>query len=164
MGKNKLITSIIIGLAIFSLSSKQVIATEDMRALKMHTYLTKLDSPMVGYEEKLIETAEKYGLDWTLLAAIAGTESTFGKHMPYQCVNPYGWGIYGENKLCFKDWTDAIEKVGEGLGTKYKTNSLEAIARKYNTVTTDSWTAHTKFFMNKIKNQEVSVKHLPIEL
>ncbi len=164
MSKNRLITSLLALATAFVMTTSPAFAAEDLRVQKLHTYLEKMGSPMVGYESKLITTAEKYGLDWTLLAAIAGTESTFGKRMPYQCVNPYGWGIYGDNKICFKDFGDAIETVGEGLGTKYHTGSLEAIAKKYNTVSTDGWIMHTRFFMNKIKNQDVSVKHLPIEL
>lgn len=164
MRKNKLIKAIIIFIAALFVSATPIIAVEDLRALQLRSYLEKIGSPMVGHELKLIETAEKYGLDWTLLAAIAGTESTFGKRMPYQCINPYGWGIYGDNKICFADFDDAIERVGEGIGTKYNTGSLETIARKYNTVTTDSWISHTRFFMNKIKSQAVSAKHLPIEL
>ena len=73
----------------------------DSRAAQMRTILTKYNSPMIGLENILIRTAEEYGLDWTLLAAIAGTESSFGKHMPGDCINPYGWGIYGDHKLCF---------------------------------------------------------------
>src|SRR5689334_12873282 len=77
-------------------------ATEhDLRAEQMRAVLTKYNSPMVGLESVLIATAEKYNLDWTLLAAIAGTESSFAKRMPHECISPYGWGIYGDNKLCF---------------------------------------------------------------
>lgn len=60
----------------------------DERVAKMRVVLTKYNSPMVGLEDTMIRTAEKYGLDWTLLAAIAGTESSFAKRMPYQCNNP----------------------------------------------------------------------------
>lgn len=136
----------------------------DDRVVKMNQVLTAYKSPMAGLEKELIATAEKYGLDWTLLAAIAGTESAFGRRMPHQCINPYGWGIYGSNRLCFESFEKAIEGVGKGLGTKYNTSSLESIARTYNKVSTDGWTRHTRFFMNKIKNASVPVQELPITL
>jgi len=136
----------------------------DLREVKMRLVLAKYDSPLVSLTPVLIATAEKYNLDWTLLAAIAGTESSFGKRMPANCINPYGWGIYGDNRLCFESLEQAILGVGEGLGTKYDTSSLMAIARTYNTVSTDSWLSHTQFFMNKIKNQEIPVSALPITL
>lgn len=119
---------------------------------------------MVGYERELIAIAEKYNLDWTILAAIAGTESSFGKRMPANCLNPYGWGIYGDNRLCFKTYPDAAEAVAKGLYTRYNTTSLESIGRTYNKVSTEGWISHTRFFMNKIKSASVPVSSLPITL
>ena len=136
----------------------------DLRPAQMRAVLTKYNSPMVGLEDTLIATAEQYHLDWTILAAIAGTESSFGKRMPYQCINPYGWGIYGDHKLCFESFEASITGVAQGLAGKYNTTSLESIARTYNTVSTEAWTSHTRFFMNKIKNAEVPVHALPITL
>lgn len=136
----------------------------DERAAKMNLVLKKYNSPMVGLESQLIQAAESRGLDWTLMAAIAGTESAFGRRMPANCVNPYGWGIYGSNKLCFESFVAAANTVAEGLSTRYNTTSLESIGRTYNKVTTDSWISHTRFFMNKIKNQEIPVHALPITL
>lgn len=164
MSKIRLLVIIVTLVLALVAMTNQARAAEDLRVIKMRTYLESVKSPMVGYEQVLIDTAEQYGLDWTLLAAIAGTESTFGKRMPYQCVNPYGWGIYGENKLCFTDYSQAIAKVGEGIGTKYNTTSVATIAKKYNTVGTTKWLASTQFFMNKIKNQQIAVKNLPIEI
>jgi hypothetical protein len=139
-------------------------ADHDPRVAQMRVVLTKYKSPMVGLEDVLIKTAEKYGLDWTLMAAIAGTESSFAKRMPYQCINPYGWGIYGDNKLCFNSLEESIEGVASGLAKKYNISSLESIAKTYNSVSTAGWTAHTRFFMNKIKTAEVPVSSLPINL
>lgn len=136
----------------------------DLRPLQMRTVLLRYDSPMVGLEEELIAIAEENNLDWTLMAAIAGTESSFGKRMPYQCLNPYGWGIYGDNKLCYDSFADAAKAVATGLSTRYNTTSLETIARTYNTVSTDGWLSHTRFFMDKIKSAGVPVHSLPITL
>lgn len=136
----------------------------DPRVAQMRTVLTKYKSPMVGLEKVLIDTAEKYDLDWTLMAAIAGTESSFASRMPAGCINPYGWGIYGDNKICFKTLEDSIEGVAAGLAKKYNTSSLESIARTYNKVSTEGWINHTKFFINKIKTAQVPVSSLPINL
>lgn len=139
-------------------------AEHDSRAAQMRVVLTKYKSPMVGLEDVLIKTAEKYGLDWTLMAAIAGTESSFAKRMPYNCNNPYGWGIYGDNKICFNSLEDSIEGVASGLAKKYNISSIESIARTYNKVSTEGWIKHTKFFMHKIKTAEIPVSSLPITL
>jgi len=150
---------------LFLSGTTKTIATEhDPRAAQMRVVLAKYKSPMVGLEDVLIKTAEKYNLDWTLMAAIAGTESSFARRMPANCNNPYGWGIYGDNKLCFKSLEDSIEGVAAGLSSKYNISSLESIAHTYNTVSTDGWITHTKFFMNKIKTAQVPVSSLPITL
>lgn len=151
-------------LALITLLAPINVVAFDDRAIKMKVVLEKYNSPMVGYEDKLISIAENAGLDWTLMAAIAGTESSFGKRMPYQCINPYGWGIYGDNKLCFESFEKAASAVAEGLSKKYNTASIETIARTYNKVSTEGWISHTKFFMNKIKSAEIPVHALPITL
>lgn len=136
----------------------------DSRAVQMRVVLTDYNSPMVGLESELIAAAEKYELDWTLMAAIAGTESAFGRRMPAGCINPYGWGIYGDNRLCFESFSAAAGAVAQGLGTKYNTTSLATIARTYNKVSTEGWLSHTQFFINKIKNASIPVQELPITL
>lgn len=136
----------------------------DPRVAQMRVVLTKYKSPLVGLENILIATAEKYHLDWTLMAAIAGTESSFAKRMPANCINPYGWGIYGDNKICFKSLEESIEGVASGLAKKYNISSIESIARTYNKVSTEGWINHTKFFMTKIKTAQVPVSSLPINL
>ncbi len=161
----KTLVSIICAILLLISGTTKVTATEaDLRAVQMHAVLLKYDSPMIGLENVLIETAEKYGLDWTLLAAIAGTESSFARRMPYECINPYGWGIYGDNKLCFESLADSIEGVASGLSAKYNISTLESIARTYNTVSTGSWISHTSFFMKKIKTAQIPVSSLPITL
>lgn len=149
---------------LFIILSARPAAAFDPRASQMRKVLEKYHSPMIGLEDKMIATADKYGLDWTMLAAIAGTESSFGKRMPANCINPYGWGIYGDHRICFESFEKAIDTVGEGLGKKYNKTSVSTIAHTYNTVSTDGWTRHTNYFMDKIKNTDVPVQVLPITL
>lgn len=161
----KIIVWVIISALVLISGANQARATDfDSRAIQMRTVLEDYNSPMVGLEDTLIETAEKYNLDWTLMAAIAGTESSFAKRMPYQCNNPYGWGVYGDNKICFESLEASIEGVASGLAKKYNISSLETIAYTYNKVSTEGWIKHTRFFMNKIKTAEIPVSSLPITL
>lgn len=162
---NKTLIWILSAIILLTSGATKIKAAEhDPRAAQMRVILEKYNSPMVGLEDVLISTAEKYQLDWTLMAAIAGTESSFAKRMPYNCVNPYGWGIYGNNKLCFKSLEDSIEGVAAGLAAKYNISSIESIAYTYNKVSTAGWIKHTRFFMNKIKTAEIPVSSLPITL
>ena len=66
-----------------------------------------------------IKTADEYNLDWKLVAAISGVESTFGKEIPNDSYNAWGWGVYGDNVIRFKSWTDGIETVSQGLRQRY---------------------------------------------
>jgi len=159
-----IVWALTIATLLFTGSTRVQASGYDPRILQMRVVLEKYNSPMVGLEDKLISTAEKHGLDWTLMAAIAGTESSFAKRMPYQCNNPYGWGVYGTNKICFESLEASIDGVATGLAKKYNISSLETIAYTYNKVSTESWINHTRFFMNKIKNAEIPVSSLPISL
>lgn len=137
----------------------------DERIVKLGLVLEKYNSPMLGSEQALIGFAESNGLDWRILAAIAGVESSFGKRMPYQCTNPYGWGITGNgNRLCFEDFVAATKAVGEGLGNRYNTDSVLTIARTYNPGNYADWANKVTYFMNKISSQEIPVSRLPITL
>jgi hypothetical protein len=160
----QLCTWIALAILMFFSGNSVAHATDVARVAQMHSVLESFHSPMSGHEQILIDTAEKYHLDWTILAAIAGTESSFGLHMPDKCVNPYGWGIYGDNKLCFTSFDDAISGIAQGLATKYNTTSLETIARTYNKVSTEGWISHTHYFMNRIKSVPIPVSSLPVTL
>lgn len=151
-------------LLLLSGNTKALAADHDTRAIQMHEVLVAYKSPMVGLENVMIATSDKYHLDWTFMAAVAGTESSFGRHMPANCINPYGWGIYGDNRICFKSYEDAIEVVASGLSTKYNTTSVNSIARTYNTVSTSGWMSHTLYFMNKIKTAQIPVSSIPVTL
>lgn len=166
MAKNMLIATLIATILVLTTANTSYASelTPEFKQLKLKTVLTNYNSPLVGLEKVLINTAEKYNLDWTLLAAITGNESAFAKRMPYQCNNPFGWGIYGDNKLCFESLEKSIIEVGKGLGTKYNITSLESIAYTYNPGNTNKWLSATKFFIRKIKNQDIPVSELPLEL
>jgi len=144
--------------------SAKSLSGEEVKKLKLRVILKRYNSPLVGLEEVLINSAEQNGMDWTTLAAISGTESSFAKRMPYTCINPFGWGIYGKNKKCFKDLEASIQEVGKGIGEGYNTTSLYTIAKTYNPTHTNHRYNSTKFFANKIKNQPLKASMLPLDL
>jgi hypothetical protein len=87
----------------------------------LRAYLTKMNSPMVDNTEDFIDAAEQYNLDWRLLPAIAGVESTFGKHVLPGSYNPFGWG---GGRIYFDSWRDGIYTVGKGVSEKYVQRGL----------------------------------------
>lgn len=75
-----------------------------------------------------VQTADKYGLDWTLIPSISGIESNFGNSMPEGSNNPFGIG--GRGPARFSSIPEAIEYEGELLA-KYRLISTRAIGAIY---------------------------------
>lgn len=89
------------------------------RAEAIDTFFKKREMPLAGYGVTMVNAAEKNGLDWRLLPAIAIRESSGGIQA---CeFNPFGWGSCKINN--FKNWTDAINTVASHLGGNRPTTS-----------------------------------------
>src|SRR4030067_898330 len=84
-------------------------------------------SPLVPYTDFILETSEKYGLDWRLLTAISGNESLFGRVTPPDCYNAWGWGIHSRGTLCFSNWEEGIETVARGIKKNYIDQGLVTV-------------------------------------
>lgn len=95
------------------------ITAVDGKASLLREYLEWQNSPLAPYAQTFIDVAQKYDLPWTLLPSICGKESTFGKQIPYESYNCWGWGIYGDQSLGFGSWEEAIDTVGKGLREDY---------------------------------------------
>ena len=91
----------------------------DYRVKVLEKYLKKYDSPLTPNARDFVYYADKYNLDWRLVAAISGVESTYGKQIPPYSHNGWGWGVYGDNVIRFKSWKEGIETVSKGLREKY---------------------------------------------
>lgn len=97
----------------------------DERAKILQAYLQKYNSPLQYHAQDFIDAADANQMDWKLVPAIAGVESTFGKFIPgglntpYTSYNAWGWGVYGTQSLGFKSWRDGIFTVSTGLKQNY---------------------------------------------
>ncbi len=95
------------------------IVRKEARPLILQKYLEAHNSPLAKQAELLVKTADKYDLDWRLLPAIAGQESTFCRNIPKDSYNCWGWGIHTRGTLGFPGWEEAIETVAKGLKNEY---------------------------------------------
>ncbi len=123
----------------------------DGRAKILSKYLASYNSPMQYHAQDFIDAADKYELDWKMLPAIAGVESTFGKFIPGG-YNAYGWGVYGTNRIYFKSWRDGIFVVAKGLREGYLSKGLKdpySINRVY--AASPHWGKNVTFFMNDLE-------------
>jgi len=121
----------------------------DKRIIKLEKFLESYNSPLAKYADKFVEAADKYGLDWKLVPAITGVESTFGKQIPVNSYNAYGWA---NGAFHFESWEQSIDLVSKtlkekyidrGLDTPYKMGPIYAPPSK-------TWTYKVVLFMNKL--------------
>jgi len=139
----------------------------DSRTRILREFLENYDSPLAPFAKTFIETADRYNLDWKLVAAISGVESTFGQQIPNNSFNGWGWGIYGDNMIRFSSWKEGIETVSEGLRTKYidkwGAKNIYEIGEIY--AASPTWAVRVEYFMNKIEEyKNLSMVNLSISL
>ena len=104
------------------ISSKTDIKTEDTRIIAMQKFLFDYNSPMYPYSKTFITEADRYGLDWRLVASISGVESAFGNIVPRGTHNAWGWRGINKNAegwSQFESWNAAIAEVTRGLAQGY---------------------------------------------
>jgi hypothetical protein len=131
------------------------VGTGDSRSVIVDNFLAKHSSPMSGLGSVFVSTADRYGLDYRLLPAIAFQESTLGRYMPRNSHNAWGWAIYtGENSGArFKNWSQAIDIVARGIKYDYIDRGLhtpEAIMTRYTDNNDGSWAFGVKYAMEEM--------------
>ncbi|MDQ3099737.1 MAG: hypothetical protein M3Q44_08405 [bacterium] len=122
---------------------------KNTKVLKLQKFLSSYNSPMAGNAQDFVEAAEQYNLDWKLVPAIAGVESTFGKHLIPGSHNAYGWG---GGKIRFESWREGIYTISKGLAEKYAARGLITPHQIQPVYAPPSltWGNKVTFFMNKL--------------
>lgn len=124
----------------------------DNKAKTLAAYLAKYDSPLQYHAQDFIDAAEAYQLDWKMVPAIAGVESTFGKQIPGG-YNAWGWGVYGTQAIYFNSWREAIFTISKGLREDYLNKGLNdpySINRIY--AASPFWGGRVSYFMQDLEN------------
>jgi hypothetical protein len=140
------------------LLQKELIRAEQVNKIrKLEKFFQGYKSPLVSHSETFVKVAEKYGLDYRLLPAISCMESSCGKNLIEGSYNPFGWGIYGSNAIYFKNYDEAIDKVGKGLKVNYLDKGFDTpqkIAPIYTPPNHRNWLSGVTFFMEKIESEK----------
>lgn len=139
------------------LTAKVLERPVDYRVLALEKFLTQYQSPLVKYAKVFVENADKYQIDWRLVPAIAGVESSFGKHIPPGSFNAYGWN---NGKYYFSSWEESIEIVTKTLKEKYIARGLTTpfeIAPVYAPLSS-TWGSKVNYFMEKIQKVEEKIQ------
>jgi len=169
MAKNILVKKLILFLSVFIMlpissysldvvsiraPQQQVVAVDakqlDKRAQILKEYLARYDSPLQNHAQDFVDAADQYHIDWKLLPAIAGVESTFGKQIPGG-YNAYGWGVYGDQALAFKSWTAGIFEVSRGIKEGYVDKGLsEPLAMNRVYAASPTWGFKVSYFLKDL--------------
>ncbi|OGE14282.1 hypothetical protein A3B39_00300 [Candidatus Daviesbacteria bacterium RIFCSPLOWO2_01_FULL_37_10] len=129
----------------------------DERAKVLSEYFKKYNSPFQYHAQDFIDAADENGLDWKLVPAISGVESTFGKHS--YGYNAWGWGIYGDNRLGFNSWRDGIYTVSGGLKKNYVDKGLtEPYSMNKVYASSKTWGSRVTYFMDDMEQFEEEIK------
>lgn len=102
------------------------------RGLAINDYFQDRKMPLAGYGEYMVAAADRNGIDWRILPAIAIRESSGGIHA---CgFNPFGYGSCKGEVGKFESWEEAIDVVSEALGSGryYSGKDLRAKLETYN--------------------------------
>lgn len=142
-------------LELVSISAKQL----DKRATILNEYLQKYNSPLQYHAQDFVDAADSAEIDWRLVAAISGVESTFGKFVPggsqaqYNSFNAWGWGASTPDQaIYFKSWKDGIDTVTFGLKKNYISKGLTdpyAMNKVY--ATSPTWGQKVAYFLNDLE-------------
>lgn len=130
------------------------VAFEDARPEIVRQYLKRYNSVLVDYSDLIVELADKYGIDYRLIPAIAQQESNLCKFIPPGGHNCWGWGIHSRGTLGFNSFPEAIETVTSGLKREYIDKGYttpDEIMKKYTPSSPGTWAAGVNQFMAEMQ-------------
>lgn len=126
----------------------------EARVEVLNLFFKRYNSPLQQYSQKIVDTADKYSIDWRLIPAIAMQESTLCQKIPKNSFNCWGFGIYGGKVTRFGNYDEAIDTVTRTLASKYKAQGLtepHEIVTKYTPGST-SWAKNVSYVMDRIQS------------
>ena len=130
------------------------ISSKDGRIENLRVFLNRYESPLEPFSRQIVESSEKYNLDFRLLPAIAMQESNLCKKAPQNTYNCWGFGIYGKKVTSFSGYEEAIETVSRTLAKNYRDIGLvtpEQIMTKYTPSNNGAWALSVNHFMNQLQ-------------
>ena len=132
---------------------KTSVFAKDARIAAVANFFEKYKSDLFPYADEVVSAADKYGLDYRLIPAIAMQESNLCKKAPKNSYNCWGFGIYGKKVVKFDNYPDAINTITKTLAQQYKADGLktpEEIMSRYTPSSTGSWAHGVNEFMNQL--------------
>lgn len=154
--------------ALSDTDSSQYSLKKDYQTAVLKKFLESYNSPLAPYSQIFVEEARANNIDWRMVAAISGVESTFGQQIISNSHNAWGWGIYGRNVKYFNSYDEAIKTISKSLRQDYMdkwgATDVYQIGRLY--AASPTWASRVNYFMNKMSEFETqnSIGSLSIDL
>lgn len=126
----------------------------DARSELIKDYLKKYESPLHPYAEYIVKVADRYGVDFRLITAIAQQESNLCKKIPSETFNCWGWGIHSKGTLGFSSFQEGIDIVTKGIKDNYLSKGYKTpneIMSKYTPSSDGSWANGVTAFMQEMQ-------------
>lgn len=134
----------------------------DLRVVALENIFKKYNSPLQGQAKYYVYYADKNGVDWKLLPAISGLESTYAKFMMPGSYNAYGWG---GGHIYFDSWEDGIDTITSALRKNYYdrgADTIYEIGPIY--AEADHWPATVTKFADEINSEYVRLQSSKLTL
>lgn len=132
----------------------------DMRVSVLRKFLSNYNSPLADLTAYLVDTADRWGLDYTLIPSIAMQESGGCKVIPADSYNCWGFGIYGAKVTRFASYEEAIETIAKKIKETYIKNGLvnpTLLENIWAPQSTGQWSYAVNFFIGKMKDLEKNI-------
>lgn len=123
----------------------------DVRVKALKNVFARHNSPLTSEATDYVKYADMYGVDWKLLPAISGLESSFGIYLMPGSYNAYGWG---GGHIYFESWEDGIKTINKALKERYGAGinaDPYAIGPTY--AESPTWAIRVNKFMNEINEE-----------
>lgn len=126
-------------------------APEEAAVLGLQKFLSSHGSPMAPHAAEILTAAARYGVDHRLVVAIAGVESTFGRHC--RGFNAWGWN---NGSTRWTSWPASIDSYTKAFARGYPDRAdIKRFARRYNPNTPKAWASKVAYFMTAIDRTTV---------
>lgn len=142
-----------------STSEKVNTETADARPETIKDFINRHNPKLLetepDFSQKLVNIADRYGLDYRFLPAIAMKESGMCKTIPEDSFNCLGLGVHSRGTWRFESFEENFDTAARVLKKNYLDQGLvtpEQIMTKYTPHSPDgAWAKGVNQFMNEIK-------------
>jgi RHS repeat-associated protein len=89
---------------------------EALEAAYLTGYLSSHGSPLAAYALEIVQASDMNGIDDRFIVALAGVESTYGKHLGWGPYNAWNNGAHRTPRTFYSNWIQSIGDVTFLLG------------------------------------------------